>query len=132
MERNLILYAEDDYDDFALVQEEFLNCHPELVLIHATRGRYVINSLADKEFCHKVSLIILDNNMPELDGKQTLKEIRNFPECNEVPVIVFSTSLSPSDLEYFEALGAKCYKKPVRMDTLSAMVKEFCGLRLVD
>ncbi len=59
-------------------------------------------------------LILLDLNLPKVDGRQVLKAIKNDPVLQHIPVVVLTSSSSPEDVESAYALGANCYvTKPV-------------------
>jgi two-component system response regulator len=130
MERNVVLYAEDDYDDFDLLKEIFFERYPDILLIHATRGTHLLHSLEDEQIRQRTSLVILDNNMPELDDKQTLVAIRTNPAYNHIPVVIFSTTLRPQEIVFFESMGAHCFRKAVKIEELEALVEKFRSLRL--
>ena len=55
------------------------------------------------------SLIVLDLNMPELDGRQTLKAIKDNPSFQHIPVAVVTTSSSRIDREVCQKLGASLF-----------------------
>ena len=65
-------------------------------------------------------LILLDINMPRKDGLQALKEIKQDVHLCKIPVIMFTTSVAPKDIERAYALGANCYV------TKPQTVKEWC------
>jgi CheY-like chemotaxis protein len=76
------------------------------------------------------SLIILDLNMPRLNGTETLRQLKNDDRFNNIPVIIFSTSINPLEKEKCMLLGAHSYiTKPVSlkesMDTAKAFL-QFC------
>jgi two-component system response regulator len=59
-------------------------------------------------------LIILDLNMPRLNGRQTLKYIKSSPSLHQIAVVIFSTSLNPFERDECMALGAHSYVvKPI-------------------
>jgi CheY-like chemotaxis protein len=66
-------------------------------------------------------LIFLDMNMPKLNGKQVLREIKKTRSLASIPVIMYSTSFAPRDIEEIKELGAVFYLlKPSRFDDLCA------------
>ncbi|HVG14948.1 MAG TPA: response regulator, partial [Chitinophagaceae bacterium] len=60
-------------------------------------------------------LVILDINMPRMDGKQTLAEIKKDNQLSGVPVVVFSTSGNWEDKMYCERYGVELVTKPATM-----------------
>lgn len=70
--------------------------------------------------------IFLDLNMPRMNGKQCLKEIRRRPHLKSVPVIMYSTSLVDSDIYELRELGAMDFlTKPNNISTLSRVLGNF-------
>ena len=69
--------------------------------------------------------IILDMNMPDQSGLETLRQLREKPETARIPVLFLSaTAQSPSDRSRGEALGASAYLfSPVQADTLISVVR---------
>ena len=55
-------------------------------------------------------LIVMDINMPKLDGKQTFVQLQADSIFSNIPVVVFSTSSSPMDKLFFQSKGARFYK----------------------
>jgi CheY-like chemotaxis protein len=74
-------------------------------------------------------LIFLDMNMPKLNGKQVLREIKNHQRFSSVPVIMYSTSFAPSDIEEIKQLGAVYHLlKPSRFDDLCNALKHLLAV----
>ena len=82
------------------------------------------------------ALVILDLNMPKIDGREVLQRIRRSSTCGSIPVIVFSSSDSDRDRQVSVSLGATMYlKKPSNLEdflqigkTLKGMLDEQAGL----
>jgi CheY-like chemotaxis protein len=69
-------------------------------------------------------LIFLDMNMPKLNGKQVLREIKQHDRFASIPVIMYSTSFAPRDIEEIRHLGAVHHLlKPSRFDELCNALK---------
>lgn len=70
-------------------------------------------------------LIFLDMNMPKLNGRQVLREIKQMPLLKNIPVIMYSTSFAPRDLEEMEKSGAAFHLlKPSKFDELIGVLEE--------
>ncbi|RYZ15783.1 MAG: response regulator [Chitinophagaceae bacterium] len=67
---------------------------------------------AVKEVGERPCLIVLDLNMPYLNGRDTFERIRNDAGLRGIPVIIFTSSLNPHDKAYFTGLGADFVTKP--------------------
>lgn len=121
-----ILYVDDDMDDLMIISDAFEKYTDYLRVIHACDGVDALNKLEDmtaKNTCP--CLIILDINMPVMDGKETLKVIKSTPEYNDIPVVIFSTSASDRDKKFAEDLGADFITKPVQYTHLEELVHAF-------
>ena len=69
----------------------------------------------DENNCPDV--VLLDMNLPKIDGPEVLSELRNHPRCAQTPVIVMSSSDSKQDRQRMEKLGVTCYfRKPTDLD----------------
>jgi chemotaxis protein CheY-P-specific phosphatase CheC len=85
----------------------------------AIHGKNALEELAQKEF----KLMFLDLTMPEMDGFETLEEMRRLG--NSTPVVVVSGDIQPKAKERVFALGAKAFiQKPIGKDELKATLKE--------
>src|SRR5690349_11198056 len=98
MAKHTILWADDDADDLQMMQEVMHKTGRDYNIIEVQNGREALEYLNKaKQNSDFPCLIILDINMPVLDGKETLSIIKNTKEYNEIPVVVFTTSESELD-----------------------------------
>ncbi|MEK6657462.1 MAG: response regulator [Nitrospirota bacterium] len=75
---------------------------------------------------NKFSLILLDINMPLMDGLKLLSILRGNPSYNDVPIIIITTEGADVDREKALKLGANAYvTKPIQTNELLKVVKEF-------
>ena len=127
MKKNSILIAEDDADDRFLLKKAFEENNSEQGSI-----QFVENGLQVMEYLQKIrterkpypSLIILDLNMPEKDGKEVLREIKENEAYKSIAVIVLTTSGNETVINRCYALGANSYiKKPISFDNLLKVVE---------
>ncbi len=110
-----ILVADDDDDDRLLTLDAFRDCGIEADIHFVENGEQLLEYLfrrgvyaAMKEHLLP-SLILLDLNMPVLDGREALREIRSEGTLDTVPVVILTTSNSPSDIRFTFELGASLY-----------------------
>ena len=83
------------------------------------RGKY-----EDPASSPKPDLMLLDLNMPKMDGKQLLKQMRADPNLRRIPVVALTTSKQESDIIRTYDLGANSYiVKPVDMDQFINAIK---------
>lgn len=100
-----IMLIEDDQMDVMNVQRELRKQHIEVPLVHARNGREALNMLRGENGETKMtrpSLVMLDINMPRLNGLELLKILRDDPEFHDLNVFIMTTS----DLDT-DRLGAK-------------------------
>ncbi|MBI5042743.1 MAG: response regulator [Nitrospirae bacterium] len=75
---------------------------------------------------NKFSLILLDINMPLMDGLKLLSIMRGNPSYNDVPIVIITTEGADVDREKAMQLGANAYiTKPIQTNELLKVVKEF-------
>lgn len=118
-----VFIADDDEDDRFLLKVAFDKCCPETKVKFAVDGLDLIESL-DQSGLHPC-LIILDLNMPRLDGFESLKVLRASETYRDVPVVVFSTSRETGDVAKAKKLGADDYiSKPLTMTSLDEVVRQ--------
>ena len=128
-----ILYVDDDKDDLAVISDAFEKYTDHLRIIHAHNGFEGLQLLKlMKKSSTLPCLIILDINMPVMDGKEALAEIRKNPDYKKIPVVVFSTSNKPSDRVFAESMGADFITKPSTYLKLESLVSEFVEKCLIE
>jgi DNA-binding response OmpR family regulator len=125
-----ILIGEDDIDDEELLKELFSAVDDSFSLHFIENGRQVVEQLNTLPDNHLPCLIILDYNMPELNGANILKELKNHQRYNEIPKIIWSTSKTETYKKKCLELGADDYViKPSSvnelLDTIRYMIS-FC------
>jgi len=127
-----ILIADDDADDRMLIKEAFqeirlANCVEfvengiELLACLRREGKY-----KDQNRLYPPDLILLDLNMPRMDGREALQEIKADSQLRHLPVVVLTTSKSEEDIVRSYDLGAAGFiTKPV---TFAGLVEVIAGL----
>lgn len=124
-----ILLADDDADDRELFEEALADIHPDAVLTTAQDGEELMFILKNY---HKPDLLFLDLNMPRKNGKECLHEIVKHPELKKIPIVIFSTSVNPTDIEETFSLGAMLFfRKPNSYEELKRNVAEIFTEKLM-
>ncbi len=124
--KNLIFYADDDLDDLQLVEEAFSKYSQNIKLETANDGMEAISYLKQMQYDQITPcLIILDINMPRLDGREALLKIRQMDHLENVPVILFSTSSHPSDKAFANTYNAGFITKPIDYTQLESIINTF-------
>lgn len=103
-----ILYADDDLDDKTWVSEAWKLLNYSLDIHFVENGRQVFEYL-EKKHKELPRLIVLDLNMPELDGRQTLQKLKSSSEYKNIPTVIVTTSSNKIDKEICDRLGASLY-----------------------
>jgi CheY-like chemotaxis protein len=130
MEKEIhILVADDDHEDRAIMADTF----EEIGFSGAyfvEDGSLVLDYLSNlKE--NNISLIILDLNMPCLNGTETLRALKAEPRYKEIPVIIFSTSVNTVEKQNCADLGALSYiAKPSRYSEYKEVCKMLIGIAM--
>ena len=119
-----MLYADDDSDDLDLVISSFEEYSNNVEVITFRDGTEILEYL-DKltSLDPKPCLIILDINMPTMDGIETLLQIRKVKEYRQIPVVLFSTSSNHLEKGIAESMGAHFITKPVRYIEIEKVVE---------
>lgn len=123
-----ILYAEDDADDIFLVEQAFKKFGHLVHLVHVSDGLEVIHYLEKNRATDIPSLILLDMNMPGMDGRETLVKLKGTQDWKNIPVIIFTTSSSELDKKFAEKWGASFMTKPLMFPELEDMAAKFYHL----
>jgi chemotaxis family two-component system response regulator Rcp1 len=113
----VILLVEDNPDDVELTLTAFEGSDLHIRFEIAVDGKealdYLHGVVADKKL-PRPDLILLDLNLPKVDGRSVLAEIKSAPELSSIPVIVLTTSQSQKDISQIYRLHANCFiNKPV-------------------
>jgi chemotaxis family two-component system response regulator Rcp1 len=126
----MILLAEDNLGDIMLVQralEKHRIAHRLYVVRDGAEALAFVDRIGQPGApCPDV--VLLDLNLPKVDGRQVLTEFRKHPGCLQAPVIVVSSSDAPRDRTRMAELGiARYFRKPLDFEgflQLGAVVRE--------
>jgi CheY-like chemotaxis protein len=124
-----ILIGEDDKDDEDLLKEIFNSVNDSFSIVFISNGQQVLTYLQNLRE-HLPCLILLDYNMPVLNGADILEALKKDPRYNHVPKVIWSTSTSETFRKICLQAGANEYIiKPSNMTELTEMVRHmisFC------
>jgi two-component system response regulator len=132
MEKKIIFLIEDNSDDIKLTQRAFMksNIADKIDLRIAEDGQSALDYLFSlnnhsTDGGQLPAIILLDLNLPKLNGLQVLERIRNEKRTKLIPVIVLTSSKEEADLKHAYKLGANSYiRKPVDFEKFKAAVQE--------
>ena len=126
----LILIGEDDLDDKEFLIDVFATVDKAFYLEFVNNGRKVLTTLEKIPDDRLPCLIVLDYNMPELNGAEILLELKNHRRYDPIPKVIWSTSGSDTYKSICLALGAKAYvMKPSNVKDFEDIVRHmvsFC------
>jgi CheY-like chemotaxis protein len=126
-----ILLVEDNPDDVELTRIAFEEAKIANRLIVVSDGVEALDYLfargahADRDPDDMPSIVLLDLNLPKVDGREVLQAIRADERTRTLPVVVLTTSTEPFDVEASYALGVNSYiQKPVDFEQFVWAVKQ--------
>lgn len=123
-----ILLAEDNPGDVRLTQEAFKEAKFLNNLYVTSDGLETMDFLRKQGKYEKMplpDLILLDLNMPRMDGREVLSQVKSDPKLKHIPIIILTTSDSESDIINSYELHANCYiTKPVDLDKFLVVIKQ--------
>jgi len=115
----VILIAEDDMGHASLIQKNLRRAGIKNEFIHFKDGQYALDFLFMKTEEHSridgtPYLLLLDINMPRVDGVEVLRRVKDDKELKKMPVIMLTTTDDPREVERCHNLGCNSYvAKPV-------------------
>ena len=124
-EPTTILYIDDDQDDLLIFEESVSSLYPNVTLYKAQSSEAGIQILDQLEMESKPfpSLIMIDMNMPKMNGRETLQHIRNNKKWHDIPVAIFTTSANKEDIEFCRSFGSACITKPMSFSDFSTTLQ---------
>jgi CheY-like chemotaxis protein len=121
-----VLLVEDSPGDARLTQEAFRDINPA-VHLHVARDGVDAMALLRREGKHRAAprpdLILLDLNLPKMDGREVLARIKGDEDLKSIPTIILTSSEAEADIAKSYQLHANCYlSKPVRLGDFESLV----------
>jgi two-component system response regulator len=127
MKNPFILIADDDNDDKFLLKTIFEENAFDTPLEFVSNGVELMSFLqqieSDRANLAYPLFILLDLNMPKMDGRQALKQIKENNNFRQIPIIIFSTTKNDIEIKRCYELGANTYVvKPANYKHLSETI----------
>jgi CheY-like chemotaxis protein len=108
-----VLCIDDDVDDLESIREALVSHGEPFQMVEAHNGEEALAYLLEAvEKGSLPSLIIMDINMPKMDGRKTVQHIKSEQKLRDIPLVVFTTSSGKADQEYFDGFGVRYLTKP--------------------
>lgn len=122
-----VLLVEDSPGDVRLTQEAFRDAHASINLHVAFDGVEAMAFLrkeGDHARAPRPDFILLDLNLPRMDGREVLAHIKNDESLRTIPTVILTTSEDEADVVKSYQLQANCYlNKPVEFDAFERVVR---------
>jgi len=127
---HVILLADDDPDDIEMTRRALAKNNLGAELYTVGDGEELLDFLNHRGACAPParsptpSLILLDLNMPKMDGREALAEIKSDPKLHRIPVVVMTTSTADQDIARAYDLGSNSFiSKPITLAELVDITK---------
>ena len=122
-----VLLVEDNPGDVRLTLETFRDANKSVRLHLAADGVEAMTFLrrqGPNALAPRPALILLDLNLPKMDGREVLAEVKGDADLKTIPVVILTTSDAESDITRSYQLHANCYlAKPVRLEEFETLVR---------
>ncbi len=120
----LILLVEDDEDNRDLMEFVIARSGLDVELISAENGQQAIEMVKARH----PHLILMDMQMPVMDGYTAVTILKADPEVREIPIIAFTAQARPEDKDRTREIGcAEHYTKPMDPEELLALIQKYVG-----
>ena len=127
--KHTILYADDDLDDLLMIQQAFEQLDGTTELLHASNGFEALEQLNKAKAEKRLPcLVILDINMPGMNGREALIRMRQSDNFKNIPVVLFTTSSGEFDRAFAKKWGAEFITKPLVFAELEELARRFVSL----
>lgn len=124
MDNKTVHLADDDEDDRMLFKEALQEADPDVKVVEAQNGKELIENIKNADDLDD-TVIVVDMNMPKMNGIETIKAIRDELELSDVPAVMLSTSDNPElKKKAIEAGATDYFTKPNSFIALIAIAKK--------
>lgn len=128
LEQRTILIVDDNQAEIEMLKEAVDEVYPQFTLLAVMSGKdclAVLRRSGQWKDADQPDLILLDLNMPAIDGRTVLAEIKNDPELRHIPVIILTTSRAEKDvMDSYRRYANSYVVKSLDYDDLRMMVQE--------
>ena len=121
----VILLAEDDEDNRDLVQFVLMRSKMDIELVVAENGQQALEMAKEKN----PSLILMDMQMPVMDGWTAVPLLKKDESTKDIPVIAFTAQAKPEDRARTREIGCvEHYTKPMDPEELLTMIQKYLSI----
>ena len=129
-----VLHVDDDWEDREIIRETIARKNANIAIKEIDNGKEAISYLQQAKSTGDLPcLIVLDLNMPGMNGWQVFKEIKGDYQLASIPVVIFTTSSSELDKHSAKTRGIELITKPPTQKELSLAVDkllQYCWLKI--
>ncbi|MBE9463888.1 PleD family two-component system response regulator [Dyadobacter subterraneus] len=123
----IIHLADDDEDDRNMIKEALEEANADVYIIEAENGLELLRNIQDSEDLSE-TVVIVDMNMPSMNGLETIQALRSDPRCSSLPALVLTTSNDPKlKLEAIKAGANDFFTKPTSIRVLNEIANDIVG-----
>jgi chemotaxis family two-component system response regulator Rcp1 len=123
----IVLLVEDSPGDVRLMQEAFRDADPTIdlrVVVDGVDAMAFLKREGDHAGAPRPDFILLDLNLPRMDGREVLARIKEDGDLKTIPTVILTTSDAEADILMSYQLQANCYlSKPVHLEEFESLVK---------
>jgi CheY-like chemotaxis protein len=128
--RKIIMYVDDDADDREMVTDLIMKIDRTVEVVTVADGQEALDKLKVlHSLGHLPCLIILDMNMPRLDGRETLEEIRSIRNWDVIPICIYSTSARARYADIALKYEVDIIMKPTTVEGLDQSINQLLSHR---
>ncbi|MBA2480174.1 MAG: response regulator [Planctomycetes bacterium] len=123
-----VLYIEDNPHDVQIVRAAFDECGITANVFAVANAFLAYRYLSKQSEYAGVptpDLIILDLNLPVVNGREVLKQLKADPKWSQIPVVVYSSTQRAEEKQACEKLGARFRTKPQTFAEIKKLVRDF-------
>ena len=127
-----LLVVEDSDEDFVVLNRLMQHMAVQNPVYRCTDGDEVLDflyhegSYQNPDLAPRPSVMLLDLNLPGTDGREVLEQLKQDTQLQKIPVVIFTTSKNPQDIEFCYRHGANGYLiKPMDLEQLQTSVQAF-------
>lgn len=128
------MIADDDQDDIEILTTALKEAHSTLQVVVAPNGKTVLEQLKKTQLDGNAPcVLVMDMNMPQMDGRETVVAIKSDGLLNQMPILLFSTAKNKTDEMFAEKWGVHYIQKPDTVQGLNAVANtiiELCREKL--
>ncbi|WP_114749936.1 response regulator [Pleomorphovibrio marinus] len=126
-----VMIVDDDPDDQELLAEAFSEASAQVKISLAMNGKELF-ALLQMVGAEKPDLIIIDLNMPGINGFECLAAIKGNPLIKDIPIVIYSTSANQEQIDFTHKNGASCYiQKPNSFSDIKKIAAKILSIPII-